>query len=58
MRRTLTLKREVLQELSPADLSGVAGAGKTTGIDLSISCLAYVSCWPWQCLQETLLCVE
>jgi hypothetical protein len=48
----------VLQELSPADLSGVAGAGKTTGIDLSISCLAYVSCWPWQCLQETLLCVE
>jgi hypothetical protein len=55
--RRLSLKREVLQELSPADLTGVAGAGTTTGAT-GISCLDYISCWPWQCLPQTLLCVE
>jgi hypothetical protein len=56
LRRTLTLKREVLQELSPAELTGLAGAGTTQPTGLS--CMAYVSCWPWQCLPDTLLCVE
>jgi hypothetical protein len=57
LRRTLTLKREVLQELSPADLNGVVGAAITTG-NTGISCLDYVSCWVWQCLPETFICPE
>jgi hypothetical protein len=56
MRRTLTLKRDVLQELTTADLNAVVG-GLPTGVT-GISCLAYVSCWVADCLPETLVCVE
>lgn len=49
-RRTLSLKREVLQELSAADLQVVAGGTKTVAQDTTkaaetlYSCLAFVSC--------------
>ncbi|HEU0130096.1 MAG TPA: hypothetical protein VFQ85_03795 [Mycobacteriales bacterium] len=54
MRRTLCLKREALAELGTADLVGIGGAGGATGF----SCLDYVSCYPWDCLPQTLVCVE
>jgi hypothetical protein len=57
MHRTLSLKREVLQELTPAELTGLAGAGTPTR-PTGASCLDYISCWALQCLAKTLLCVE
>lgn len=57
-RRTLALRREVLQELTDADLNGVA-AGAVTTRPTAASCLDYISCWWWQCVtRETLVCVE
>ena len=44
MTRTLSLKRETLQDLTPAELGAVVG-GNT-----NISCLDYISCFPWQCV--------
>ena len=47
MTRTLTLKRDVLQELSSDELAGVAGgttAGTKTVLDTMYSCLTYQSC--------------
>jgi hypothetical protein len=40
MRRTLSLKRDVLAELSPADLESVGAAAAQT----QISCLNYITC--------------
>ena len=54
MRRTLSLTREVLQELTTADLADVVGGGVT---DVTcLSCLDYISCWAVQCLPETFIC--
>lgn len=44
MTRKLSLKRETLQDLTPAELAAVAG-GNT-----NFSCLDYISCFPWQCI--------
>lgn len=54
MNRRLSLKREVLQELSPSDLGSVAGGGSvgkvcgyTIGVclaDTMYSCMTYISC--------------
>ena len=44
MKRTLTLKRDVLQELTAAELGSVAG-GNT-----AYSCLDYISCFIHQCV--------
>lgn len=53
VRRTLALKREVLQELAPSDLAGVvAGAQDQT----NASCLDYISCWWYQCVPSKLIC--
>jgi hypothetical protein len=61
--RRLTLKREVLQQLSDADLSAIAGAAwpDTTKVaETAYSCLMYISCaflhtcW----LPESLACVQ
>lgn len=48
MNRRLSLRREVLSELSDSDLRAVAG-GETTQ-QLSFSCLTVVSCFPLQCV--------
>ncbi len=47
MPRKLSLKRDVLQELTPHELSGVAGGRDT---NTCISCLDYISCWLADCL--------
>lgn len=61
--RRLTLKREVLQELSASDLSAVAGAAPPDPTDYAqtmYSCLHYISCaflhtcW----LRVTTVCIE
>ncbi len=52
-RRSLSLTREVLHELSAADLSAVVGANDTGQTDAS--CLHYISCWQIECL-FTLTC--
>lgn len=61
-RRTLSLKREVLNELTAADLAVVAGAAPpqtTKVIETAYSCLAYISCAvPFCLLNQTLLCLE
>lgn len=50
MHRRLSLKREVLQELSTADLTAVVGAAPPDITDIkdiaqtAYSCLAYISC--------------
>ena len=50
----LALRREVVAELSAADLSAVAGAGVT---NTCFSCLDYISCNPAQCwAEDTLIC--
>jgi hypothetical protein len=64
--RRLTLKREVLQELSANDLSAVGGAAGpvTTTIvgvgETMYSCLAYISCaFLNTCFApDTLLCIQ
>ena len=56
-RRTLSLKREVLQELTATDLHAVVG-GQPTGDQTNVSCLDYISCWAWQCLPRTLICPQ
>jgi hypothetical protein len=57
IRRTLSLKREVLQELADNDLQVVGAAG--TIPDTMYSCLAYVSCDLLRCVVEnTLVCVN
>lgn len=48
MKRTLTLKSESLRQLTAAELDVVAAG--TVGGGTGISCLDYISCWPWQCL--------
>lgn len=56
MRRTLSLKRESLHELTASDLASVVG-GKLT--ETCYSCLAYISCNILQCVaKDTILCVE
>ena len=57
-RRTLALKREVLQELTEHDLNGIVGAAQDTTRPTNMSCLDYISCWAWQCLPRTLICPE
>ena len=54
-RRTLSLKREALSELTPAELASVAG-GKLT--ETCYSCMAFISCAVPFCLidRDTLLC--
>ena len=54
-RRSLSLKREVLQELTAAELTGVAGGAPH---QTEVSCLDYISCWALQCLPRTLVCPE
>lgn len=48
--RTLSLKRDVLQELTNGELGAVAGAGT------DMSCLDYISCWAVQCLFTLRMC--
>lgn len=48
--RRLSLKRDVLQELTPGELGVVAGGGTEA------SCLDYISCWAWQCLFTLRMC--
>ena len=53
MARKLTLKRDVLQELSTADLDQVVGGGTTGcvgGTDTMYSCYTYISCHIIACL--------
>jgi hypothetical protein len=62
-RRTLSLKREVLAELTAADLAHVAGAAPpetTKVIETAYSCLAFISCAiPFCLLRDTdRICVE
>jgi hypothetical protein len=45
MRRTLTLKREVVRELADVELSAINGAQQQT----QYSCLAYITCGGTQC---------
>lgn len=55
MTRRLSLKKDVLQELTTAELGSVAG-GAT-----EFSCLDYISCFPWQCVTravQTLICSD
>jgi hypothetical protein len=57
-RRTLSLKREVLQELADSDLTAIVGAAEQTPTaqQTEKSCLDYISCWWWQCATRTVLC--
>ena len=48
MTRTLTLKRDVLQELSTDELSEIVGGTVT-----AFSCLTYISCFVTACLIPT-----
>lgn len=51
--RRLTLKREVLQELSNADLVMIGGGAPpeiTKVAETMYSCLAYISCHILQCI--------
>lgn len=59
-RRTLTLKREALQELSPQDLTAVAGGTTTKLGETLYSCLAYVSCDIVHCLVygDSIFCLD
>lgn len=58
MTRTLSLKREVLQELSDADLQVVAGAANDTKQTL-YSCLDFITCAiPFCLVPPTVLCVD
>lgn len=55
MTRKLSLKREALQELTTAELAGVAGAEPGPSKDWSCgSCMTYVSCYMTDCLGNTL----
>jgi hypothetical protein len=56
MTRKLSLKRDVLTELSSDELTGVvAGTLKPT----AYSCLDYISCYALQCVTRwTIVCVE
>ncbi|HEU0130094.1 MAG TPA: hypothetical protein VFQ85_03785 [Mycobacteriales bacterium] len=56
VRRTLSLKREVLQELTDGDLQVIGGAGPDTKETL-YSCLAFQSCRIVNCgALETAIC--
>jgi hypothetical protein len=56
-RRTLSLKREALQELTAADLAVVAGGGTIPAT--LYSCMAFISCAiPFCLVAPTSLCVE
>jgi uncharacterized MAPEG superfamily protein len=57
-RRTLTLQREVLQELTAADLEVVAGGTKVQ--QTLYSCMAFISCAIPFCLLRLsdAVCVE
>ena len=46
--RTLSLKREALQELTTAELAGVAGGAQTEWS--CHSCMTYVSCYMTDCV--------
>ena len=48
MKRTLSLKRDVLQELSSDELTSVVGGTRET----LYSCMAYISCDILRCLVE------
>jgi hypothetical protein len=55
-RRTLSLKREVLAELSDADLQVVGGAANDTKQTL-YSCLEFITCAiPFCLIPRTLVC--
>jgi hypothetical protein len=49
--RQLSLRRDVLRELTPGELGIVAGTGTEA------SCLDYISCWAVQCLRTLRTCV-
>jgi hypothetical protein len=53
MTRRLSLRRDVLQELTVSDLAAVDGGARQT----MYSCLDYVSCYALQCVvRDTILC--
>lgn len=56
--RKLALRREVVTELSDADLRAVAAGEGTT--DTWFSCLTFISCNPLQCLisEHGHICLE
>lgn len=53
MTRTLSLKRDVLQELTSGELNAIAGAATT---NTEASCLDYISCWAFQCTFTLRMC--
>ena len=55
-RRTLSLKREVLQEITADELAGVGGGTRTD--PTGMSCLDYISCWAWRCIASRVICPE
>ena len=57
--RQLTLKRDVLQELGTDELAEVvAGTATGTGAGQTRhSCLAYISCYPQDCVGNTRNCL-
>jgi hypothetical protein len=58
MNRKLSLKREVLAELSQEDLRNV-GAGRFTEVSCLGSCYTFVSCNLGDCMTErNTLCLE
>jgi hypothetical protein len=54
MTRKLTLKKDVLAELSSAELTEVVGGTR----DTLFSCLTYVSCNPLDCVLSRQVCLE
>ncbi len=55
MNRKLSLKRDVLQELTSAELTGVVAGTK----DTMYSCMTFISCYITDCLLDpSQLCVE
>lgn len=61
--RRLSLKREVLQELTPADLTAIVGAAPpelTKIAETMYSCLAYISCNILACIvrDSHVVCLE
>ncbi len=53
MTRKLSLRREALQELTTAELAGVAGGTKHSYDWSCGSCMTYVSCYMTDCIGNT-----
>jgi hypothetical protein len=53
-RRTLRLRRETLTDLTDRDLRDVAAGDHPTWY----SCLDYISCYWWQCVESRYICTE